>query len=49
MTLLPPNYVRPFVRQNKTDRADAEALVDASRVETSLQVHLGQRADQRLL
>ena len=33
VTLLPPNYVRPFVRRNKTDRADAEALVDASRVE----------------
>ena len=33
VTLLPPNDVRPFVRRNKTDRADAEALVDASRVE----------------
>ncbi len=29
--LLPPVYVRPFVRRNKTDRADAEALVDAAR------------------
>ena len=25
VTLLPPQYVRPFVRRNKTDRADAEA------------------------
>ena len=33
VTLLPPHDVRPFVRRNKTDRADAEALVDASRVE----------------
>ena len=31
VTLLPPTYVRPFVRRNKTDRADAEALVDAAR------------------
>ena len=33
VTLLPSNYVRPFVRRNKTDQADAEALVDASRAE----------------
>ena len=33
VTLLPPVYVRPFVRRNKTDRADAEALVDAVRAE----------------
>ena len=33
VTLLPPVYVRPFVRRNKTDRADAEALVDAARAE----------------
>ena len=33
VTLLPPQYVRPFVRRNKTDRADAEALVDAARAE----------------
>ena len=24
--LLPPQYVRPYVRRNKTDRTDAEAL-----------------------
>ena len=24
VTLLPPMYVRPLVRRNKTDRADAE-------------------------
>ena len=25
VTLLPPHYVRPFVRRNKTDRADARS------------------------
>jgi transposase len=29
--LLPPQYVRPYVRRNKTDRADTEALLEASR------------------
>jgi len=29
--LLPPQYVRPYVRRNKTDRADAEALLEANR------------------
>jgi len=31
MTLLPPQYVRPSVRRNKTDRTDAEALLEAVR------------------
>src|SRR5512135_671103 len=31
VTLLPAQYVRPFVRRNKTDRADAEALLEAAR------------------
>ena len=31
VTLLPPAYVRPYVRRNKTDRTDAEALLDATR------------------
>lgn len=31
VTLLPPQYVRPYVRRNKTDRADAEALLEAVR------------------
>ena len=48
MTLLPPNYVRPFVRRNKTDRADAEALVDASRVERIPAVPI-KRAEQQVL
>jgi transposase len=31
VTLLPPAYVRPYVRRNKTDRADVEALLEAVR------------------
>ena len=29
--LLPVQYVRPYVRRNKTDRADSEALLEAAR------------------
>lgn len=29
--LLPAQYVRPYCRRNKTDRADAEALIEAAR------------------
>lgn len=29
--LLPPHYVRPYVRRNKTDRTDCEALLEANR------------------
>ena len=31
VTLLPPQYVQPFVRRQKTDRADATGLLDARR------------------
>ena len=31
VTLLPPAYVRPYVRRNKTDRTDAEAILEAVR------------------
>jgi len=31
VTLLPAGYVRPYVRRNKTDRADADALLEAVR------------------
>jgi len=31
VSLLPPAYVRPYVRRNKTDRTDAEALLEAMR------------------
>jgi transposase len=29
--LLPPQYVRPYVRRNKTDRTDAAAILEAAR------------------
>ena len=29
--LLPPHYVRPYRRRNKTDRADCEAILEADR------------------
>lgn len=29
--LLPVQYVRPYVRRNKTDRADTDALLEAAR------------------
>src|SRR5205809_12444 len=31
VTLLPSPYVRPYVRRHKTDRTDAEALLEAVR------------------
>ena len=31
VSLLPPHYVRAYVRRNKTDRADATALLEASK------------------
>ncbi len=31
VSLIPPGYVRPYVRRNKTDRTDAEALLEAVR------------------
>lgn len=48
VTLLPPVYVRPFVRRNKTDRADAEALVDAARAERIAAVPV-KRVEQQAL
>lgn len=31
VVLIPPQYVRPYVRRNKTDRTDCEALLEALR------------------
>lgn len=31
VVLIPPSYVRPYVRRNKTDRTDCEALLEALR------------------
>lgn len=33
VVLLPPHYVKPYRRRNKTDRADCEALLEAHRCE----------------
>jgi len=33
VVLLPPHHVRPYVRRNKTDRADAKGILEASRNE----------------
>ena len=31
VTLLPPHQVRPYVRRNKTDRNDCDAILEAAR------------------
>jgi transposase len=38
VALLPPHYVRAYVRRDKTDRADATALLEASRASDILPV-----------
>ena len=42
--LLPAQYVRPYVRRNKTDRTDTEALIEADRCRRST---AGPREDGR--
>lgn len=46
--LLPTPYVRPYVRRNKTDRTDAEALFEARRCAGILPVPV-KAADQQAL
>jgi transposase len=46
--LLPTQYVRPYVRRNKTDRTDAEALIEARRCAGILPVPV-KTADQQAL
>src|SRR5688572_10017258 len=46
--LLPTPYVRPYVRRNKTDRTDAEALFEARRCGGILPVPV-KTADQQAL
>lgn len=48
VTLLPPHYVRPYVRRNKTDRTDAEALLEAVRSGGILPVTIKTVAQQEL-
>ena len=46
--LLPPQYVRPYVRRNKTDRADAAALLEADRNSEILPVPVKSEEQQAL-
>jgi transposase len=46
--LLPPQHVRPYVRRNKTDRADAAALLEADRCGDILPVPVKTEAQQAL-
>jgi transposase len=47
--LLPPQYVRAFVRRNKTDRSDAEALLEAARSADLAAVPVKSEQQQALL
>lgn len=47
--LLPPQYVRAFVRRNKTDRSDAEALLEAARSADLVAVPVKSEQQQSLL
>jgi transposase len=49
VTLLPPQYVRPFVRREKTDRADTTGLLDARRSNAIRSVPIKSVAQQELL
>lgn len=46
--LLPPQHVRPYVRRNKTDRADAAALLEADRCGDILPVPVKSEGRQAL-
>jgi transposase len=47
--LLPPQYVRAFVRRNKTDRSDADALLEAARSAELTAVPVKSEQQQALL
>jgi transposase len=46
--LLPPRYVRPYVKRNKTDAADAAALLEALRCADITPVHIKSVEQQAL-
>jgi len=48
VVLLPPYHVRPYVRRNKTDRADAKGLLEASRNEEIRPVPVKSQTQQLL-
>ena len=47
--LLPAQYVRAYVRRNKTDRADASALLEAARCQDIQPVPIKSEAQQLIL
>lgn len=47
--LLPPQYVRPYRRRNKTDRADAAALIQAARDREILPVAIKSEHQQAVM
>lgn len=49
VTLIPPQYVRPYVRRNKTDRTDAEAVLEAIRSDRLAPVTVKTVAQQEVL
>lgn len=49
VTLLPPRYVRPYVHRDKTDRADADALLEALRNPRIVPVPVKSVAQQELV
>jgi transposase len=46
--LLPAQYVRPYRRRNKTDRADSEALIEAARCEGIIPIPIKSVEQQQL-
>jgi transposase len=49
VVLLPPHYVRPYIRRNKTDRTDCEALLEALRCASIHPVSIKSEAQQAIL
>jgi transposase len=49
VSLLPPHYVRAYVRRDKTDRADATALLEASRASDITPVQVKTPEQQAIL
>src|SRR6185369_9318980 len=49
VVLLPPHYVAPYRRRNKTDRADCEAILEAARCAGILPVAIKSEDQQALV
>lgn len=48
MRLIPPAYAKAYVRRNKTDQADAEAICEAVRRPSMRFVPIKREADQAM-